>query len=196
MLNDAFLSIVQQKGMTDNLLVRARRPGDIEKVFGRRTKVSRITDADYLFRATITREDVKRAMENEVNRISYSNFKNSVEDKELHDAYMSVWTTMSKLQNPAPYSGWRVKRGLSGLGGGSFFFKDDPFKPSDDAPAKLSRKQRRKLKKATEENAKLPDSLLDGSLDDHIPFSGLTGSSIFKDEVADFVTKYKPSKEK
>lgn len=105
MLNDAFLSIVQKNGSgPGELLVRARREGDIEKVFGRRTKVTRTTDADYLFRAIVSREDCKRAMEREVDRIDYPNFKDSVIDTPLHNAYMGVWTNMASVQNPRPYS--------------------------------------------------------------------------------------------
>jgi hypothetical protein len=103
-LNDAFLSIVKKDCPEDSLLVRARRPGDIEKVFGRRTKVTRATDADYLYRAVIERADVVEAMEREVNRVDYPNFKSSVADKDLHDAYMRVWSAMSVVQDPRPYS--------------------------------------------------------------------------------------------
>lgn len=103
-LNDAFLSIVKKDCPDGSLLVRARRPGDIEKVFGRRVKVTRLLDSDYLFRAVIRRDDVTRAIQDEVLRIDYGNFKDSVSDNELHDAYMKVWTAMSLLQNPKPYS--------------------------------------------------------------------------------------------
>lgn len=105
MMNDSFISIVSKAPAKDGeLLVRARRPGDIEKVFGRKTKVTRATDADYLFRAIVAKEDVTRAIQNEVMRIDYSNFKDSVVDDELHDAYLKVWTAMAATQNPRPYS--------------------------------------------------------------------------------------------
>lgn len=103
--NDAFISIVSKApAKEDSLLVRARRAGDIEKVFGRKTKVVRATDSDYLFRAVITKEDVTRAIQNEVLRIDYPNFKSSVIDDDLHDAYMKVWSAMVVLQDPRPYS--------------------------------------------------------------------------------------------
>ena len=41
MMNDCFLSIVAKDCKEDELLVRARRPGDIERVFGEKTKVAR-----------------------------------------------------------------------------------------------------------------------------------------------------------
>ncbi len=104
MLNDAFLSIVKKDCPLGHLLVRARREGDIEKVFGRRVRVERKTDSDYLFRAVVPIEIVVSKMGEEVHRIDYSNFKNSVDDSKLHDAYSKVWTTMAALQNPRPYS--------------------------------------------------------------------------------------------
>lgn len=104
MMNDAFLSIVKKDCPPECLLVRARRPGDIERVFGRRVRVTRAEDADYLFRAVVPRADVEEAMDREIGRIDYDNFKSSVVNKELHDAYMGVWTNMSRVQNPRPYS--------------------------------------------------------------------------------------------
>jgi len=111
MLNDAFLSIVHKDCGPGELLVRARRPGDIEKVFGRKTKVVRATDADYLYRAVVKRDDVEEAMEREIGRVDYGNFKSSVHDKDLHDAYLRVWTAMASLQNPRPYSEPYVAKG-------------------------------------------------------------------------------------
>ena len=57
-LNDAFLSIVKKDCPKDSLLVRARRPGDIEKVFGSDVKVKRSTNSDYLYRANVPIEKV------------------------------------------------------------------------------------------------------------------------------------------
>lgn len=111
MTNDCFLSIVSKDCAPGELLVRARRPGDIEKVFGRRTKVTRSTDSDYLYRAVVERADVVEAMEREVNRVDYPNFKDSVADTDLHDAYLRVWTAMSQVQDPPPYSAvWKKPR--------------------------------------------------------------------------------------
>ena len=112
MLNDAFFSIVRKDCKPDELLVRARRPGDIEKVFGRRWKVAKVDVADYLFRATLPVDTVVAVMEAEVRRIAYGNFKDSVASDDLHNAYMDVWTAMSKVQPTAPYSGLRRQRSL------------------------------------------------------------------------------------
>lgn len=128
-LNDSFFSIVDEqaklgkasKGKVvqhkkrkandrDILVVRARRHGDIEKVFASLMKihgigleVTRSEYNDYRFRARIPRRVVKEVMAAEVDRILYGNFKNSVESHELHEAYSSVWSVMLRLQEPA----WR-----------------------------------------------------------------------------------------
>lgn len=108
-LNRAFLSIVQPTpfelaAFPDTLKVRARRPGDIESVFPG-VGVTKDGSRDYLFRAFIPRSDVAIAMVNEVNTIDYGNFKNSVKDNRLHDAYTSMWHVHAKLQPTPPYRG-------------------------------------------------------------------------------------------
>jgi hypothetical protein len=159
MLNDAFLSIVSKDCPEGSLLVRARRPGDIEKVFGRRTRVTRATDADYLFRAVVAREEIISAMAREVLRVDYGNFKDSVADEQLHDAYMRVWSTMASLQDPRPYSEpftnpkWKAQRpltvdvinkvlGLPGL----------PKSSGEPRKRKKNSKQRRKARKLIRKN--------------------------------------------
>lgn len=102
--SDCFLSIVKKDCPPGSLLVRARRVGDIEKVFGNKTKVIRSTDSDYLLRAVVTIKEVEAAMKRAVNEIDYGNFKDSVEDHDLHMAYLETWHAMAKLQTPRPYS--------------------------------------------------------------------------------------------
>lgn len=105
MLNDAFVSIVRKDCGPHELLVRARRPGDIEKVFGGRdVKVKTSLDSDYMYRATVSVDKVVAALENEVCRIDYDNFKNAVEDDALHTAYLKVWGAMAATQPLPPYS--------------------------------------------------------------------------------------------
>lgn len=104
-LNDAFLSIVQKDCAPDELLVRARRRGDIKKIFPE-AKVVRTPKGDYHFRAVVKRNAAIEAMAGEVRRINYDNFKDSVDTttpggRKLHDAYLRVWATMEGLQ-PRP----------------------------------------------------------------------------------------------
>lgn len=103
-LHDCFLSIVDKDCGDDELMVRARREGDIEKLFPK-AKVVRLTRADYLFRAVVKRDEIARVIANEISWIDYDNFKGAVRDRDLHNAYMRVWTAMAALQPSKPYSG-------------------------------------------------------------------------------------------
>ena len=116
LLNDCFFSIVSKECKRNELLVRARRRGDIEKVFPK-ANVTVSHHTDYQFRAAIRRSVVETAIVGELRRVNYSNFKNSVEDDELHNSYARVWTVLSGLQKSPPYSGYRAdtRRGLASL---------------------------------------------------------------------------------
>lgn len=103
-LNDAFFSIVHKDCGPDELLVRARRPGDIEKAFPRAKVVTR-AGTDYQFRAVVPRTDVAEALMVEVMTIDYDNFKGATKDRRLHDAYAGFWNLHARLQPKAPYSG-------------------------------------------------------------------------------------------
>jgi hypothetical protein len=101
MHSDCFLSIVSKGCGPTELLVRARRNGDIEKVFPS-AKVIRDAGTDYLYRAVLPRNVVKQALAAMIDHIDYPNFKDSVEDRSLHAAYVSVWCAMAGLQHPPP----------------------------------------------------------------------------------------------
>jgi hypothetical protein len=96
-LSDAFFSIVDKDCARDELLVRARRKGDIEKVFPG-AEVRRDGLADYLYRAAVKRRVVAETLAGEAWRIAYPNFKDSVRAPDLHRAYMRVWTALADLQ--------------------------------------------------------------------------------------------------
>ena len=97
MTNNSYLSIVSKDCGPAELLVRARRAGDIEKVFPN-AKVTRQTASDYLYRAVLPRDVVKQTLAAMIDLIDYPNFKDSVEDESLHAAYVSVWCTMVRRQ--------------------------------------------------------------------------------------------------
>lgn len=101
--NQAFLSIVASPSDTGMLLVRARRVGDIEAVFGDQWPVTTIPKRDYQFRAFIPRAVVGRAIAGHLEGIDYGNFKDSVVDPALHNAYTKVWGVMATLQEVPPY---------------------------------------------------------------------------------------------
>lgn len=101
-LNNAFLSIVTDPESPDMLLVRARRPGDIELVFPD-AEVARRPGRDYLYRASIHRDEVAATIACCVLKITYPNFKDSVRNAELHDAYARVWGVMASTQAVRPF---------------------------------------------------------------------------------------------
>ncbi len=101
-LNNAFISIVTKPGQPGHLLVRARRPGDLEAAFPG-CIVERTPGRDYLYRTTLAREEVGRMVGAHAAGVTYPNFKNSVENEDLHDAYAATWGTMAKLQAVRPY---------------------------------------------------------------------------------------------
>lgn len=104
MLSDCFFSIVRKDCARDELMVRARRPGDIEKLFPK-AQVTEYTASDYHYRAAVKIDAIGAALVAELGRVTYSNFKDSVNDRPLHDAYLRVWTAMASLQPKRPYSG-------------------------------------------------------------------------------------------
>jgi hypothetical protein len=99
-LNDAFLSIVEDRRRPSHLLVRARKAGDIEAAFrGISTgPVVHTPDADYAYRTSVPRSAVQTMMREATERIDYDNFKNSVADDQRHDAYVECWGIMESWQ--------------------------------------------------------------------------------------------------
>jgi hypothetical protein len=102
-LNNAFLSIVSTPNESATLTVRARRKGDIEAVFGENVEVVTLPHRDYQFRAVLARGVVSDAIATAMFHIDYGNFKDSVKDAPLHDAYFKVWHVMADLQEIPPY---------------------------------------------------------------------------------------------
>ena len=99
MLNNSFLSIVENRNNKNELLVRARIKGDIEKVFSD-VKTFEDKTADYKYRAFIPRNLVEKVVASKIASINYFNFKGSVSshDKERHDVYLRIWSEMHKVQ--------------------------------------------------------------------------------------------------
>ena len=99
-LNKSFLSIVKNRNNENQLLVRARVNGDIEKVFSD-ADVFEDKDADYKYRSYIDREVVANAIGKELLNINYDNFKNSVskDDGIRGNAYMNVWMALNQMQS-------------------------------------------------------------------------------------------------
>jgi hypothetical protein len=98
-LPNSMLSIVQKPDDAEagTLTVRGRVKGDIEQVFPDAV-VEANKGTDYLYRAKLPREQVAKALAEQVMNLDWSNFKGAVRDRERHDAYMGCWTAMYRLQ--------------------------------------------------------------------------------------------------
>jgi len=93
---DSFLSIVEDKNDSNQLLVRGRINGDIEKMFPDST-VFKGGGTDYLYRAFIPREVVSEAIKEQVDNLDYTNFKSAnVEQRQHH--LMDIWDIMFHVQ--------------------------------------------------------------------------------------------------
>jgi hypothetical protein len=97
-LNDAFLSAVQHRDEPDNLMIRARRREDLERVFGADAAIVESKAADYRWRITVPKGAFANVLRLQVAAIDYDNFKSSVEEVDRHDAYMAVWQAMYRFQ--------------------------------------------------------------------------------------------------
>jgi hypothetical protein len=97
-LNNSFLSIVQNFEDPALLHVRARKEGDIEEVFPD-AEVTVTPGGDYRYRTDLPREAVAQVIAENVNRIHYTNFKNSVDDAKRHNVYMDLWSASHALED-------------------------------------------------------------------------------------------------
>lgn len=95
--NNAFLSIVENRENTTELLVRARVKGDIEKVFPE-ADVFEDNNADYKYRAFISKAMVAEKIMLKVTEINYDNFKNSVKEIERKKVYGNIWAELRNFQ--------------------------------------------------------------------------------------------------
>ena len=95
--NNAFLSIVENRDNKLELLVRARIRGDIEKIFPD-SDVFEDENADYKYRAFISKAKVAAKMMFKMTDINYDNFKNSVKETARKLTYNKVWIELRKLQ--------------------------------------------------------------------------------------------------
>jgi len=100
-LKNAFLSIIgptaRDAAPPGHLLVRARLPGDIERIFPHAT-VTETPSRDYRFRTLLPKGEVAAALARAVEQIDYDNFKASVQDEDRHEAYFDVWEAMATAQ--------------------------------------------------------------------------------------------------
>lgn len=102
--NDSFLSVIASDKDSELLVVRARRTGDLEHVFGNDIQVVEIPGRDYRYRSFLKRSFVADVTAKRIMNIDYTNVKGSVKDHALHDAMMEVWRVMERLQEIPAHS--------------------------------------------------------------------------------------------
>lgn len=84
------------------LLVRARVPGDLERIFPG-AAVQETPHRDYRFRASLPRTAVAQALTSAVGDLHYPNFKGSVTEADRHEAYLQVWSAMARWKGCRRY---------------------------------------------------------------------------------------------
>lgn len=99
MTNNSFVSVVEDRENDNQLCVRARIKGDLEKLFGLDIQVLETHDSDYRYRTFLPKSVVANTIAGNIQNINYDNFKNSVHDRDRHDAYLDVWTAMYRYQH-------------------------------------------------------------------------------------------------
>jgi len=98
------------------LQVRARRAKHLRDLKNRYMpnagEIVRMVDRDYEFRIYCTHDDWSLAVARMAQDVDYGNFKNSVEDDELHNAYMRVWSALYNALATNKYvTSYRGRRG-------------------------------------------------------------------------------------
>jgi hypothetical protein len=96
--NDGFLSVVADKNNPASLLVRARRKQDLLNVCGKDVEVLKDAGTDYRWRTFVDRKAFSALVAARIDKIDYTNFKNSVKDHDLHGMYMDFWSRHYRYQ--------------------------------------------------------------------------------------------------
>ena len=106
-LSDGFLSVVKpaikdipasEKNLADPLMIRARKVEHLVRYFpGHR--VYQWKGRDYPCRVFVERKHFAEFVFNYAMALNATNFKNSVLDNELHDAYAAIWGVMHGYQH-------------------------------------------------------------------------------------------------
>ena len=102
--SNSFVSVVADKDDTQSsrLLVRARIKGDIDQLFPD-AEIMETPLADYRYRAWVDRQAVSNAFAKHVEGLTYTNFKNSIKDKERLEPLMHIWQAMFDHQEAFLY---------------------------------------------------------------------------------------------
>jgi hypothetical protein len=98
-----FVSAVQHRDNPEYLMVRARDRESLESLAAMLSiEIKSTPNADYPYRLVATKEDVKSWMNDSIDFLGYSNFKNQVaitRGKEYAYTLGSVWSTMHDVED-------------------------------------------------------------------------------------------------
>ena len=101
---DGFFSVVAHRARPGFVLVRARAREDLEALAHRipRLVMEEDVDADYRWRAVVSRAEWQNALAGMAGKIDYDNFKNAVADRagaRRAALYGEVWSLMRPLHD-------------------------------------------------------------------------------------------------
>lgn len=96
--NDGFLCVVSDRHDASKLMVRTRRKEALAGILGDQVEVVENAGSDYRRRAFIDRKTLATLVAARIEKIGYTNFKNSVRDPDLHDLYMEFWELHRRYQ--------------------------------------------------------------------------------------------------
>lgn len=97
--NNSYISVVENRNNRDYFVVRARIKGDLENFFaGEKIEVHETSDSDYRFRTFVKKTDFITQMSENINKINYTNFKDSVKEIDRKSWYTKIWYIMYDVQ--------------------------------------------------------------------------------------------------
>jgi hypothetical protein len=98
MTKHGMLSIVEHYDHENVMVVRSRDRKALDHYFPGGDKPVETTYTDYRWRLFLSRDEVAGFFAGLIDEIRYPNFKNAVEDDELHAAYSCTWVCMRRYQ--------------------------------------------------------------------------------------------------
>lgn len=104
-IREGMVSVVKHRDKNNHLLLRARDKAHIESFIGdvEDINVFHLNDADYRFRAVITKIDFDRMLLAQADKIDYPDFKGSLPDtndgNRYHHACTTAWHAMNNTYN-------------------------------------------------------------------------------------------------
>lgn len=111
--NRGLLSVVEDTGNPNLLLVRSRQQGLLEEFLAEARVDAVVFDddsADYPHRVFLSRVEFAEVVYDQIVRIDYPNFKDSVKSRVLRGLYHRVWSVLAELGHGARYGLGRLNR--------------------------------------------------------------------------------------